>query len=159
MNKPVAVIILSILINFSFLGCKDSNKKSTAQNSEIKKNNSIESQTEQLLCFRNEFLFKNDSEMKDVQELNLRIDKEKVKGIYNWLPAEKDQRKGYLTGIIKDNIINAIYIFSQEGIQDSTSITISLLDNRAIIKGGSAESGLDASITMIDCNNSTPQNL
>ncbi len=51
----------------------------------------------------------------DSTVLELKIMGEKVTGIYNWMPAEKDQAHGTIEGTIKDNIITAIYSYTIEG--------------------------------------------
>lgn len=135
MRKRLTIIALSVIISFEFVGCSESSKNNT----------------EQIRCFKNELSFKNDASQKDILELKLSIEGEKVTGDYNWFPVQKDQRKGHLNGTIQNNVINATYIFSQEGIKDTSQLTITLNDAKAIVKGGKAQLGLDATIIEVDC--------
>ena len=151
MKKPFETFILGIFISLAFIGCKNSREGTNTDKSEMNKENLIEDKVEQTLCFRNEYPFQNEPTKKDVLELNLTIMGDNVTGHYNWLPAEKDQRKGSLKGEMKDNVIEANYIFSQEGINDTIPITIILGNHEAIIKSENAELGLDATIKEIDC--------
>lgn len=103
------------------------------------------------LCFRNEIAFKDNGAMKDVLELQLSIAGEKVTGVYNWLPAEKDQRKGTLTGTIVDKTISADYRFMQEGIKSTVPVQITLTEKEAMVTGGGAELGLEATLAEVGC--------
>ncbi len=110
-----------------------------------------EVQEEKLLCFRNEYPFEDNSGKMDVEELTLVITGNQVTGMYNWLPAEKDQRTGKFTGSINGNTINAKYTFVQEGVEDSADIVIETDNNKASVSGGSPELGLQANIKKADC--------
>jgi hypothetical protein len=137
MKSKLTVAILHVFLGFLLTGCKKTNDAKEASN------------TTQL-CFQNEYPFQ-DSSMKDVEELTLAIEGEKVTGAYNWLPAEKDQRKGSLTGTIKDNRITAQYRYLQEGTEGTAELIIIISDEKAEIAGGEPELGLNASIAKIDC--------
>lgn len=110
-----------------------------------------EVQEEKLLCFRNEYPFEDNSGRMDIEELTLVITGNQVTGMYNWLPAEKDQRKGKLTGSISGNTITAKYTFMQEGVEDSTNIIIQIDDDKASVGGGAPELGLQADIKKAEC--------
>jgi hypothetical protein len=71
--------------------------------------------------------------------------------MYNWLPAEKDQRKGSLTGTLEGNSIKAKYIFIQEGIENSADISIQIEDNHATVSGGAPELGLESTLKKAEC--------
>jgi hypothetical protein len=47
--------------------------------------------------------------------IELRIEGDRVKGRYDWLPAEKDRLTGPLEGRIDDNVITAVHSYSAEG--------------------------------------------
>ena len=107
--------------------------------------------TPETLCFRNEVVFKDNPDMKDVTELQLAMTGDKVTGTYNWLPAEKDQRNGTLTGTRTDNTIQATYTFMQEGTESTVPVQISLTGNEATVTGGNAALGLNATLAKADC--------
>ena len=152
MKNKLTIIILSVFVGSLFVGCKNSNEqKQNSSTKDLKEEKSSENIITNKLCFQNEYPFQDDSSMKDVVELTLSIEGEKVTGIYNWLPAQKDQRKGSLTGTIKDKVITAQYHFLQEGIGDSTELIIIINDENAEITGGDPELGLNATISKIDC--------
>ncbi|MAU70699.1 MAG: hypothetical protein CML04_01265 [Pseudozobellia sp.] len=127
------LIIVSCLM---LLGCKESKKENSG---------------EEMLCFRNEYAYNDSSGLKDVEELNLTILDGKVNGSYNWLPAEKDQRKGDFTGTLTGDIIKATYTFSQEGTESTAELTIELEDDKAIVTGGKEELGLNRTLTQVNC--------
>lgn len=52
-----------------------------------------------------------------------------VTGEMNWLPFEKDARKGLLTGTKKSNIIQANWTFKQEGATDTMKVSFKLEGN------------------------------
>jgi hypothetical protein len=123
--------------------CTTEKKEETSSSDEI--------QEEKLLCFRNEYPFEDNSGKMDVEELTLTITGSEVTGMYNWLPAEKDQRKGSLTGTLDGNSIKAKYIFMQEGIENSADISIQIEDNQASVSGGAPELGLESTLKKAEC--------
>jgi hypothetical protein len=136
LTRIITTALLSIIACTFFVGCYNSN---TDEAEKI------------TLCFRNENPHHNMPTLKDIEELNLFLKNGKVTGTYNWLPAEKDKREGSLSGSINTNVIKALYTFEQEGIKDTTLIKIVLLNNKAVITGGSLELGLNTTIDKIDC--------
>ncbi len=134
------------------MSCGHSNEatKATAE-SDVSTNQPAAEIVENKLCFRNEHPFKDAPSKQDVEELNLEIEGENVTGIYNWLPAEKDQRKGSLTGTIKDKVIQAQYTFTQEGTEKTTKIKITLAAEQATVSGGPPVLGLGATLGKVAC--------
>lgn len=152
MKNKLTISILSLFVGFLFIGCKNSNEQKQDSNTkDLKEESSEENIITNKLCFQNEYPFQDNPSMKDVEELTLSIEGEKVTGTYNWLPAQKDQRKGSLTGTIKDKMITAQYRFFQEGIEGTTELIIIINDEKAEITGGDPELGLNATIAKIDC--------
>ena len=62
----------------------------------------------------------------DTTKIHLRIDADKVSGEMNWIPKEKDSRKGSLTGTVTGDEIDAVWRFMQEGMKDSINIAFRL---------------------------------
>jgi hypothetical protein len=152
MKNKLTNIFLSVLVGFLFIGCKNSNEQKQDSNpKDIKEEKSAENIITDKLCFQNEYPFQENPSMRDVEELTLLIKGEKVTGTYNWLPAQKDQRKGSLTGTIKEKVITAKYRFLQEGIEGTAELRIIINDEKAEITGGDPELGLNATIVKIDC--------
>ena len=70
--------------------------------------------------------------LKDTTELNLQFTREGIKGEYNWIPAEKDARKGTFEGEkVAKNTIKAKYIYMQEGQEQSKVMIIKMTENAA----------------------------
>ncbi|PWK78683.1 hypothetical protein LX99_01131 [Mucilaginibacter oryzae] len=66
----------------------------------------------------------------DTTEVNLRINGNDVTGDMNWLPKEKDARRGSLTGKLNDNVIKALWTYNQEGSKDTLSVEFQLRGNQ-----------------------------
>lgn len=62
----------------------------------------------------------------DTTAVHLIINAEKVSGEMQWLPKEKDARKGTLEGTIKGNDIKAVWTFMQEGMKDTMAVDLQL---------------------------------
>lgn len=103
-------------------------------------------------CFRNEYPHK-DTKDKDVIELSIDVHNGSARGIYNWLPAFKDERKGKFRGRIENNVISGEYNFTQEGKAQTVQIEITLNETEAIVKGFDPSLGLDERIKKVECRN------
>ena len=62
------------------------------------------------------------TEGKDTTSIELVTKGIKVTGIMNWLPYQKDSRKGTLEGMVKGDTINALWSFMQEGMKDTLNL-------------------------------------
>lgn len=62
----------------------------------------------------------------DTTTVHLIIDGNKVTGDMNWIPKEKDRRKGTLAGTITHDEISAVWSFMQEGVKDSLQLSFQL---------------------------------
>lgn len=100
-------------------------------------------------CFKNEQPYEQ-GKMKDVTFLQLTVNGAQVVGKYDWLPAEKDQRKGVLSGTISNQVITAKYTFTQEGQKEECTLKITLLKDRAIIDGPD-KLGVDETLLKVSC--------
>ncbi|AWW00369.1 hypothetical protein [Arcticibacterium luteifluviistationis] len=109
------------------------------------------SQNDYTHCFENVYPYQDDSEKKDVLNLSYVLTGDKVTGEFNWLPLEKDKRIGHFEGTEKNGIITAQYYFEQEGISDSTQISITIENQKAIVKEPGSNFGFQAEISKIDC--------
>ena len=141
------------IIFLSLAACKDaSDKKDKQPMEEVNSETTNEKEViNDKLCFQNDYVYNDDKSMKDFLKLVLNIDDQKVLGTYDWLPAEKDQRKGKLIGILEKDLVTADYIFSQEGVIDTVEVKIIISPEEAKISGGNAELGLSASLRKVDC--------
>ncbi|TSD66221.1 hypothetical protein FFF34_002125 [Inquilinus sp. KBS0705] len=62
----------------------------------------------------------------DTTKVHLVINAGKVSGEMNWMPKEKDSRKGTLLGTMKGNDIKAVWSFMQEGMTDTLAVAFKL---------------------------------
>jgi len=76
------------------------------------------------------FLLTEGTGGQDTTTVHLMIDADKVSGEMDWLPKEKDRRKGTLAGTIAGNEIAAVWTFMQEGVMDSIHIAFKLLSEQ-----------------------------
>ena len=141
--KRIIPVVFTIIWGLCIISCNNSNNIYAIQSFESGKK----------YCFKNEFSFEDEPNVKDVEELELTIVDDKVTGVYNWLPAYKDQRTGSIIGTIDKGQIICQYTFLQEGVKNNASIKIILENNKAIISSENKELGLDATITEIKCLN------
>lgn len=65
----------------------------------------------------------------DSTSIELVIKGDKVSGQMNWMPDQKDSRKGTLEGILKGDTINAVWSFMQEGMKDTLHLKFKLSNN------------------------------
>lgn len=72
------------------------------------------------------FVHTEGSTAQDTTAIHLIIKGNKVGGEMNWLPKEKDKRKGTLAGTLNGKIINAMWTFMQEGQKDSLPLAFQL---------------------------------
>ncbi|WP_375561792.1 hypothetical protein ACE193_04355 [Bernardetia sp. OM2101] len=143
------VAFLSSCTNSTMTTDTENQESQTTENLTIEET-TISNKTE---CFRNEMAYTDGSGMKDIEELILTIQGQKVVGSYNWLPAEKDQRTGNFEGILKGNKINATYTFTQEGNKDTTSILLILENNKVVVNGADESLGLNTTLQKAECKN------
>ncbi|MEB0263593.1 MULTISPECIES: hypothetical protein [unclassified Mucilaginibacter] len=72
------------------------------------------------------FLLTEGTSNQDTTAIHLIINAEKVNGEMQWLPKEKDARKGTLEGTMKGNDIKAVWTFMQEGTKDTMAVAFQL---------------------------------
>lgn len=67
---------------------------------------------------------------KDSTSVELVIKGVAVTGQMNWIPYQKDSRKGTLTGTINGEKINAVWSFMQEGMKDTIGLQFKFKDGQ-----------------------------
>jgi hypothetical protein len=75
------------------------------------------------------FFYTEGTQNQDTTKVSMLINGDKVNGEMNWLPKEKDAKKGLLTGTLNGNIIKAVWTFNQEGIKDTMNVEFQLRGN------------------------------
>jgi hypothetical protein len=123
-----------------FVGCKSNGTQS--ENAQQAQN--IEQGTEnQQLCFlavtENEPFISDGKKIQynDSIYVYLTIDSENnVTGQYDWLPAERDSRRGEVRGKLVDGKIDAVCTFYAEGEEYEEPVTFEISDTEVIVKEG-----------------------
>ena len=72
------------------------------------------------------FLRTEGSNNADSTSIELVIKGNKVTGLMNWMPYQKDSRKGTLAGTLSNNVIRATWTFMQEGMKDTLNLQFKL---------------------------------
>jgi hypothetical protein len=124
-------ITLFSIASLFILGCSSNSNKSAKTDTIIagdtlakakdtpRTNNT---QTVSSLCF-----LRIDGKNKpDSTSIELVIKGDQVSGQMNWLPYQKDSRKGTLAGTIKGDTIQAKWSFMQEGMKDTLNLKFKL---------------------------------
>ncbi|PRD57179.1 hypothetical protein [Sphingobacterium gobiense] len=76
------------------------------------------------------FIRTEGTDQQDTTNVTFTINGDKVEGEMNWIPKEKDSRKGILLGTISDNEITAMWNYMQEGTRDSMRVAFKLVSNQ-----------------------------
>ena len=71
---------------------------------------------------------------KDTTRVSIIIDGQKVYGKMDYIPFEKDARRGNLSGTIVNNKISAVWTFMQEGRGDTLNLLMELKDDFLVQK-------------------------
>lgn len=83
-----------------------------------------------------EYCFKK-SENKDLTEITLKIQDEKVSGTMNWIPFEKDSARGTLEGkILSNGEMSLIYYYIIEGSYQTEEKIMKIENGKLLIKHG-----------------------
>lgn len=72
------------------------------------------------------FLRTEGTHEQDTTVVQFTVDGDRVEGVMNWIPDEKDSRRGILTGTISDDEIKAMWSYVQEGMDDSMIVAFKL---------------------------------
>jgi hypothetical protein len=80
------------------------------------------------------FLLTEGKKNQDSTSIELAIKGNKVTGQLNWLPYQKDSRKGNLSGTAKGDTISAVWSFMQEGMKDTINLKFVLNGNQLLQK-------------------------
>ena len=118
-----SLLIASCSSNNSKPVNKDSVDVHTADTGKIAK--AADSSTASSLCF----LRTEGKNNQDSTSVELIIKDNKITGQMNWMPNQKDNRRGTLQGSIKGDTINAVWSFMQEGMSDTLNLKFKLSNN------------------------------
>lgn len=114
---------------FSIAACTNTANKSSEKSPVPGTNETVEN-VSQTICFQK----LEGKSNQDTSYIRLNIDGEKVSGEFSNMPFEKDSRKGTLHGTKNEDLIKGIWIYTQEGINDTMDLEFKLSDNKLIQK-------------------------
>jgi hypothetical protein len=135
--KIYVLLLMTILV---MVGCHNAKTPASNQPDSLVKSDSLAKTADtngpvEKLCFQNVHPYKNPppgyEKAADYDQLKITIEGNRAYGIYNWLPYEKDARRGSFVGTIKNNVITATYVYTQEEIYTGIAIEILLTNNNA----------------------------
>jgi hypothetical protein len=135
--RTYVLVLITILMMFGCKGAKtpDQDKPGSAVTTDSTAKVTAAGDAIQKLCFQNVHPYKNPppgyEQAADYDQLKITIKGNKAYGIYNWLPYEKDSRKGSFVGTIEHNKITATYVYVQEEIYEGIEIEILLTNEYA----------------------------
>jgi len=124
----LSLIIISLLAT----ACTSNNTKTESKDADSPDSSTLKTTvaTDTSRCF----LLTEGTKNQDSTTIELAIKNNKVTGQMNWLPYQKDSRKGTLTGTAKGDTINAVWSFMQEGMKDTIGLKLVLNGNRLMQK-------------------------
>ncbi|HCN83067.1 MAG TPA: hypothetical protein DIT07_05515 [Sphingobacteriaceae bacterium] len=109
-----------VLLIFCITACTNSNNNSTETHSDTTKTNK-EPLIETLCFLRTEGL-----KQQDTAYVQLVINGDKITGVFANIPYEKDSRIGTILGTKQDHLIKGIWVYMQEGMQDTLDVEFKL---------------------------------
>ena len=87
-------------------------------------------QSMQALCFQKLTGTSN----QDTTSLKLMIDGEEVSGDFSYFPKEKDRRVGTISATKKNDLIKGVWIYMQEGMNDTLAVEFKLTGDKLVQK-------------------------
>ncbi len=138
-----------LLASFMLVSCTNGERKVEKQ--VVAETKQVDSTVPTRHCYRNEYPFDNEPDLKDVEVLNIEIVGDHAQGEYNWLPAFKDKRVGRFEGSFDGQSITARYEYTQEGQSATAIISITLEPDQVVVEAEKPELGLNSTIARVDC--------
>ena len=123
-------INLILAIAFIVASCNNTGHKSEATLADTLTDKSSLTPNTHALCF----LRTDGNNNQDTTSIELVIKDNKITGLMNWMPFEKDSRKGKLQGTIKNDTIYAVWSFMQEGMTDTINLKFTVKNNQLMQK-------------------------
>lgn len=123
-------ISLILAIAFIAASCNNTGNKNEATLADTLTDASRRTPNVHALCF----LRTDGNNKQDTTSIELVIKDNKITGLMNWLPYQKDSRKGKLQGIIKNDTIDVVWSFMQEGMTDTINLKFTVKNNQLMQK-------------------------
>lgn len=129
------LLIFALVFTTVFMSCNENTKEKASDAMPMLNALDEDKETTSKMCFLSlgEPFMVEDVQLQDSTYLTVSIANNKVEGVFNWIPAEKDARRGTFEGAKNGNYIKGMYSYTQEGMPESTTINIEIKDNKAIV--------------------------
>jgi len=125
--KPSFFLIL--LCSGVLWTCQNSNNRNSIVHDADSLTGDLHGESEQKLCF----IRLDGDQQQDSAHVQLVIRGETVSGTYNYLPYEKDARRGTVLGTVDRDTLDLVWTYKQEGSQDTMRV-IFLLEGEKLIR-------------------------
>lgn len=136
-------LILTFAATALLFACKNTGEKEQKKESIQNETHTPDPPETSTLCFLStgKEIVRDKRIIRDSTILTLQVTGEKVSGIFNWFPAEKDGRSGTVEGTLKGYIIEGKYTFTQEGMKETQDILIEIMEQEAKITSNPGKQG------------------
>lgn len=125
------IAFLGIIGLSCLLACQSGDQGQEQSNDSLSQSNDVPApDQEQKYCF----LRTEGTQQQDSSFLHLVIRGESVNGTYNAIPYEKDSRRGTLLGKVDGQILDLVWTFTQEGMQDTLRVVFKWQDDNLLRK-------------------------
>ena len=119
MIKHIVILLLATIV----MACNNNQENtSSADSASTLSNNNSSPKQETELCFQR-------TANQDTSTIHLVFESDRVSGVFNHIPYEKDSRKGTLSGTRNGDKIKAVWSFMQEGMNDTLSVEFKVSEN------------------------------
>jgi hypothetical protein len=119
-RKIFIVLVLPLIV-----ACTNESKKKHAMSHVTNQDSfSTDSSSNKTLCF----LKLDGTQNQDSTYIYIHLKGDSISGLYNWIPEMKDARRGIINGIKREDTLNVVWSYMQEGMTN-TIHTQFLLDS------------------------------
>lgn len=110
-----------LIFAIALASCTGSGNRSSEESKQIDDdtaNTTVNRPEQKSYCF----IRTEGTEQQDTTIVKFSINADRLEGEMNWIPKEKDSRKGVLVGTITGDEITAVWRYMQEGMNDSMAV-------------------------------------
>lgn len=144
MKKTAILFITAISLMTS---CKDKNNEEVVVPEEKAEKNVAETPDYEKMCFlkvtESKAEYNNNKVIRDSIVFELEREGDSIKGIFNWLPYEKDKKISTFKGTLSGKTGNAIADYSAEGMEYQEELVFTLGEDQVSIIYGEMAQGED----------------
>ncbi len=130
MKKIIVATIAFVYSAIALTACNNPNDSST----EADNTDTMKAPTNVNVIEAYHYVHTEGKTQQDSTIVVLIVDGNKVDGSMEYIPAEKDARRGKLSGTIENGIVNAQWVFMQEGMTDSIPVSFKQEEEKLLQK-------------------------